>query len=199
LLGADERFSAGGALGVIRMGARLYDPNLGRFLEADPIEGGSANSYDYCNAEPINCNDLDGSYGRMVAVFDAPWWGFFSGGDAEYYWAGTVGNPYAAKHGLGLQRHPRFNMPGGYTRIPDWRIGNHLIEVKSGNQSLTKHNRRQAEADAALVRQGFDVQWDFYPSFWGGISVSVPLMQYLLSHNISVIIHEPYVPGKPRI
>ncbi|HKY15822.1 MAG TPA: RHS repeat-associated core domain-containing protein, partial [Microthrixaceae bacterium] len=49
---------------TIEMGARPYNPDLGRFLQIDPIEGGSANDYDYCNADPINCTDLDGQ---------APW------------------------------------------------------------------------------------------------------------------------------
>jgi len=43
------------------MGARQYDPTLGRFLETDPIEGGSANDYDYTNADPVNGRDLDGN------------------------------------------------------------------------------------------------------------------------------------------
>jgi hypothetical protein len=44
------------------MGARLYDPHLGRFLEVDPVAGGSANSYDYCSADPVNGLDLAGTY-----------------------------------------------------------------------------------------------------------------------------------------
>jgi RHS repeat-associated protein len=41
----------------------LYDPALGRFLQVDPIEGGSANDYDYCSGDSINCYDLDGMLG----------------------------------------------------------------------------------------------------------------------------------------
>lgn len=32
----------------------------GRFLQTDPVPEGNANSYDYCNADPINCYDLEG-------------------------------------------------------------------------------------------------------------------------------------------
>jgi RHS repeat-associated protein len=53
---------AAGLAQTIEMGARQYDPVLGRFLEVDPIEGGSANDYDYANADPINQFDLDGSW-----------------------------------------------------------------------------------------------------------------------------------------
>ena len=42
------------------MGARQYSPILGRFLEIDPIEGGTANDYSYVN-DPVNMADLDGN------------------------------------------------------------------------------------------------------------------------------------------
>ena len=59
-LGAKEKFATGGLLGLVRMGERLYAPALGRFLGVDPIEGGSANNYDYVNQDPINGSDLTG-------------------------------------------------------------------------------------------------------------------------------------------
>jgi RHS repeat-associated protein len=59
-LGAHQRPTVGDTSGVIRMGVRLYHPGLGRFLQVDPIEGGSANDYDYVKGDPVNAVDLDG-------------------------------------------------------------------------------------------------------------------------------------------
>ncbi|MCW2573597.1 MAG: hypothetical protein JWO88_3655 [Frankiales bacterium] len=44
----------------LRMGVTSYDPKLGRFLEVDPIEGGSCNDYDYVCGDPVNYVDLSG-------------------------------------------------------------------------------------------------------------------------------------------
>jgi hypothetical protein len=44
------------------MGVRLYDPTLGRFVQVDPIPGGSANNYDYTNQDPVNGFDLSGEF-----------------------------------------------------------------------------------------------------------------------------------------
>jgi RHS repeat-associated protein len=50
---------AGG--GLIEMGARVHSPLLGRFLQVDPVRGGSANDYDYTNGDPINFTDRTGT------------------------------------------------------------------------------------------------------------------------------------------
>jgi RHS repeat-associated protein len=45
---------------LIEMGARPYDPALGRFLAVDPVDGGSLSNYDYAGQDPVNSYDLDG-------------------------------------------------------------------------------------------------------------------------------------------
>jgi RHS repeat-associated protein len=47
--------------GLMLMGARVYNPWSGRFLQADPVLGGSANNYDYVNADPVNSADIAGT------------------------------------------------------------------------------------------------------------------------------------------
>jgi RHS repeat-associated protein len=60
--------------GLVLMGARPYDPTLGRFLSVDPVDGGSLNSYDYAGQDPINGYDLAGTSCNRGA-----WYGFVCG------------------------------------------------------------------------------------------------------------------------
>lgn len=60
-LGTHQRYTTTPTSGIIRMGVRLYDPALGRFLEVDPVEGGSANDYDYVVGDPVNARDFSGT------------------------------------------------------------------------------------------------------------------------------------------
>lgn len=46
--------------GLVLMGRRLYNPATGRFLQLDPVDGGSANAYEYCSGDPLNKTDLTG-------------------------------------------------------------------------------------------------------------------------------------------
>jgi RHS repeat-associated protein len=53
----ESQFSSG----AITMGQRVYVPQIGRFLQTDPVAGGSANDYDYVNQDPLNQLDLSGA------------------------------------------------------------------------------------------------------------------------------------------
>jgi RHS repeat-associated protein len=46
--------------GVLLMGVRVYNPTTGRFLQQDPVAGGSCNDYEYTCGDPVNARDLDG-------------------------------------------------------------------------------------------------------------------------------------------
>jgi RHS repeat-associated protein len=76
-LGQHQRgYEHTGALNQMLMGARTYLPALGIFTSTDPISGGSATAYDYCNQDPINTVDLNGTFailivGAVVLIFVA--------------------------------------------------------------------------------------------------------------------------------
>ncbi|CAM8649902.1 Rhs repeat-associated core [Acidimicrobiia bacterium] len=45
---------------IVVMGSRVYVPALGRFIQLDPVAGGSANGYDYANQSPLAMSDPSG-------------------------------------------------------------------------------------------------------------------------------------------
>jgi RHS repeat-associated protein len=119
---------------IVEMGARQYSPLLSRFLEVDPIEGGSANDYDYVNGDPTNNLDLAGTCKKRRGV-----WGALRGaachagnvvtknrvakgaGRAARATAGWAGRNFSA-HGLNNTRNSvwhgliRNKWTGGYLR-----------------------------------------------------------------------------------
>jgi hypothetical protein len=93
------------------MGVRLYDPRLGRFLQVDPIEGGSANDYDY-PADPVNnvdltgaCTECDGLLALAEGIIGAMKAGYF----------GLALTMFESQPGkkAGEYRETRVLMPGG--------------------------------------------------------------------------------------
>ena len=61
--------------GLIRFGARDYDPEVGRWTAKDPIRfaGGDTNIYAYCGGDPVNCVDVSGLV-RFYGNYGGPNW-----------------------------------------------------------------------------------------------------------------------------
>ena len=97
-----------GANTVMLMGARLYNPATGRFLQVDPdfpMLSASANAYDYCDQDPINCSDLSGLSPQPAQL---------SPGEDEAIYNKDHGLPYdAALYKAGMRKIQQAEKYGG--------------------------------------------------------------------------------------
>ncbi|MFF8531684.1 DNRLRE domain-containing protein [Streptomyces sp. NPDC015532] len=66
--------NSGTVSGDIVMGVRLYDPSTGRFLQTDPVPGGSANAYDYAGQDPLNQQDDSGTSSKCKCTSSNNYW-----------------------------------------------------------------------------------------------------------------------------
>lgn len=69
---------------LVMMGVRLYDPASGRFLQTDPVSGGSCSTYDYVCGDPVNAEDVTGCLPCKIPWY--AWTGWRS--DVKVTWSG---------------------------------------------------------------------------------------------------------------
>ncbi len=114
---------APGLTDTIEMGARLYSPQLGRFLEVDPVEGGSANDYEYAAGDPVNNADLTGMCSGFVRCLNQLRNGFFqvlANRNVKVGWCcmqATFGFSYAASQGLWMMFDALDKLPDAYNLL----------------------------------------------------------------------------------
>jgi RHS repeat-associated protein len=78
--------------GLVRFGARDYDPYTGRWTAKDPIcwEGGQANLYEYVSSDPVNVIDPEGLQQLIGGPYSLEWFG------REFGLTGAVVGAYSA-------------------------------------------------------------------------------------------------------
>jgi RHS repeat-associated protein len=115
--------------GLVRFGARDYDPVVGRWTSKDPIgfEGGGSNLYAYADGNPVDRIDPTGTFWWFVPIVG----GIVGIHWTRNYWNDTVSFDYALNHwqelpydqsifhkmGPGNEGNRKFISPDGHSEV----------------------------------------------------------------------------------
>ncbi len=131
----------------MQMGARVYIPILGRFLQVDPVEGGCLNNYVYA-MDPVNQKDLSGkwSFGSLLSkVFNHAASfvrGFMRPQSRTKRRPRAIRPNFARQYGMWLSGRYRGRTIGIDIRNTNWILQNKSIRnLKSGTKRLSDNVR----------------------------------------------------------
>jgi RHS repeat-associated protein len=153
--------------GIQLMGARLYNPSTGRFLQTDPVLGGSADNYDYAAGDPVGRSDLAGEdlgWSEFVwCLINIQWCG-------KGFTARTHANRIA--HDFEKFLHLRASATNAF-RHTLWMA---MTTVLVGDRKVAFRLGLNHEIDNCSGRWSMDCDIDLINDYWG-----VWLGQYLLT------------------
>jgi RHS repeat-associated protein len=159
-LGTHQRDTTNTAAGLTLMGVRLYNPTTGRFLQTDPVPGGSCNDYDYTCADPINNTDLDGRCwigrnpdGSCRGHNQAHW---VANHKADIIGAGLFFIPVAGELAWAYRGYRAYRMYRGYRAARGVRFGVRLFRSKGfgGASRLFGNTGFGAKSPGLINRKG---------------------------------------------
>jgi RHS repeat-associated protein len=166
-------------IATIEMGARPYVPGMGRFLEVDPVEGGSANDYDYCSGDPVNCNDVGGTKSKKKELSpiekerlsqlvvncsgpDASGADISGSGSCQRFWAAfAAGN--LSEFGIGFIPRPAGACPSLLWSAS--RLLGYGDAFRAGYELFIKHDPGAALAAASGATGSNGAQYDLVKQF----------------------------------
>ena len=118
--------------GLVRFGARDYDPQVGRWTNKDPIrfDGGDTNIYAYVGNDPVNLIDPSGLWAAGISFDFSTINPFTSGGGGSY----GVNLEYTSDQGWGLYTYSTPNDVGsvGFLAGPSLQVN-----IATGNGDWT--------------------------------------------------------------
>jgi RHS repeat-associated protein len=166
--------------GLVRFGARDYDPQTGRWTNKDPVRfrGGTTNLYEYVGGDSVNGIDPRGTGGVGFYVGGSADAGaFVAGGGAQWSAGGGAFWGNGPDIGAFKQGGAFYGGPGsGGVGVPDQGNGSVTGASLSGGGGLFFTNANSAQelqgsfdtttVSIPLIGFGINIQWAFSGDTW---------------------------------
>lgn len=110
----------------------MYDPRVGQFLSADPIEDDKENTYRYVGNSPTNATDPTGLQEHSQASGDFDWFGENvnnASGDFDWFGHDVIKQRHLPKAPPGADRYAHYWPSGETTQACAWDDGARLLKL----------------------------------------------------------------------